>query len=232
MLPDAKTVVASFFNGIDYKTLCAEDITTGNKSQVGTHSGNISTVLYDEASRTLFAGDNSGYVIQYQKSEDSASFSQLKNYWNVGIGYLYSSTLVKNLAIFGGNNNRIIAIDIDSKQVLPGSVITSFQCIRTLTPCEVSRSRTLLSVGGSRVNYSDTRTHIFEVWFDDNEDESVSTTSASSQLSPDTMTFPGVHSQDLVNVIISGLKGYVKELFSDFTRVYLGKLNELQGKCY
>ncbi|MEL6804176.1 MAG: hypothetical protein AAFO91_10380 [Bacteroidota bacterium] len=239
VLPDGKTLVAPLYNTQTslYKTLYAEDITTRNACQIGTHSGSIRTILYDQASKTLFAGNNSGHIVQYQKSEDSTSFSQLKSYGNVGLICLSSSTLVKNLAIFGGSNKSIIAIDIDSKEVVPGSVTTPFTNIYTLTPCEVSGSRTLLSVGGDSANYSDTCTDIFEMHFEGKEDEENTPTSTNASTTsgdplPEANTFPGVPSQDLVNVIISGLRGYVKELFSDFTRVYLEKLKELQGKFY
>ena len=232
VLPDGKTVVAPLYRNGSYNTLFAEDITTRNAGQIGTHSSGIYTVLYDPASRTLFAGDKSGRLSQYHKAEDSTCFSKSKGYGNVGLGYIYSCALVKGLAIFGGSNNCIIAVDAQSKQVLSGFVVTSFRFVYSLTPCEVSGSRTLLSVAGQSPGYSDTRTDIFELEFQESEDDLLSTTTiASSQPPPETMTFPGVQSQNLVNIIVSGLRGYVKELFSDFIRVYLEKLVELQGKA-
>ena len=253
VLPDGKTLVAPLYNSQNYtwKTLYAEDITTGKASQIGTHPNNITTVLYDEASKTLFAGDSSGHLIQYQK--DSASFSQLKNYGDLGLGCLRSSTLVKNLAIFGGSKKCVVAIDTKTKEVVSGPVTTAFTYVYTLTPCEVSGSRTLLSVGGATVNYSDTRTDIFQLCFGDNEDEdkknedqvekkkqnpptttTTTTKSFSTQtpppLNPKATTFPGVPSTNLVTPIICSLQGYVKGLFSDFTKVYWDRLEELQRK--
>ena len=241
VLPDGKTVVAPLYQNYKnyqqtWRTLFAEDITTGKGIQINTHLSDITTVLYDEASKSLFAGDKSGHIIQYQK--DAISFSQSKSYGNLGFGVLHSSAVVKGFAIFGGTKKCIVAIDIQSKEIFSGSVKTAFTNIHTLTPCEVSGSRSLLSVGGHTLNYSDTCTDIFEMHFEEtrNEESSLTTTSPLTTQThpelPEPTSYPGVHCQNLVNTIISSLQGYVKGLFSDFTRVYWDKLRELQGKYY
>ena len=231
VLPDEKTLVAPFSS--NPKLLYSEDITQNNPTQIGTLTNYIYTVLYDEASKTLFAGDDNGYVIQYQKAENSASFSKSKDYGNLGIGSLYSSTLVNGLAIFGGSNNSIIAIDIKTKTIY-GSVVTAYKYIYSLTPCKVSKSRTLLSVCGGNPNYSDTSTDIFQICLDSKSKNDVSQTpSVSSNDTQEIRTLPtlqSVSNQKVVDSIICGLHEYVKGLFCDFTKVYLDKLRDLQGK--
>ena len=237
VLPDGKTVVGSNYDGSGcYNKLYAEDITQCNPTQIGTHSHNIYTVLYDEASKTLFAGDANGYLIQYQKNENSSSFSKSKDYGKIGVGKIYSSTFVKGLAIFGGSNNSIIAIDTKTQTIISGSVITAFTNIYSLTPCKVSKSRTLLSVCGQTPNYSDTCTDIFEICLDSetqNDDSQTSTISKSVIEEIQTLPIvPGVSNQKMLDTIICGLHDYVKGLFCDFTKVYLDKLRDLQGKFW
>ena len=212
----------------------SEDVTQGKSTQIGTHLDNINTLMYDKASKTLFAGDESGNIIQYQKDEDSTSFSQLKNYGNVGVGKVYSSILVNGLAIFGGKNGSIIAIDISKQKIISESIATAISNIYSLTSYKVSKTKTLLSISGNQPNYSDTHTDIFELHFDTgpkgDESQGCSYSNSVNQESSTLPSLPTTNNHQVVDTIVSSLQKYLKGLFSDFTRVYLDKLRDLQSK--
>ena len=83
VLPDGKTVIGPDAQNED--KLVMEDITTKEVSEIGKHGKFIYTVLYHEESRSLLVGDHTGHVVQYQKKEDSNSFTKVKDYGDVGI---------------------------------------------------------------------------------------------------------------------------------------------------
>ena len=232
VIQEGKTIVGPILTGnYSCTTLVSEDVTQGKSTQIGTHLDNINTLMYDKASKTLFAGDESGNIIQYQKNEDSTSFSQLKNYGNVGVGKVYSSILVDSVAIFGGSNKTIVAIDTKTQEKLTGSLATAISNIYSLTSYKVSKTKTLLSISGNQPNYSDTHTDIFELHFhsEPRDQESQINTSTES-IYHKTTTFPTANNHQVVDTIVSSLQKYLKGLFSDFTRVYLDKLRDLQSK--
>lgn len=141
-----------------------EDITLNNPTQVGLHSKRINTVLYDDHSSTLFAGGEDGKVVQYKKSEQSNVFTLVKDYKNVGLGYVFSSTKIGDFVAFGGSKGSVALIDISGRTKCKGSIKTGFGSIRSLTGCGFSTSKkALLSISGRNPEFSGECTDIYEV---------------------------------------------------------------------
>ena len=149
VLPDAKTVVGVDFS--DRKKLMIEDITLRNPRQIGTHGDCIETVLFDSLTRSLLVGDVNGHVRQYKKEKES--FTMVKDYGDVGVGVVYSSTQVGRYAIFGGDKNSLVAIDVSEQRVCAGYLKSSFEWTFSLQICEGVGSNVYLSLGGEYAKY-------------------------------------------------------------------------------
>ena len=161
LLPDRRTIVGA--DGSDPKKLIFEDITRGNPKQIGKHTGFIYTILFDSVTQTLLVGDGNGHVKQYQKREkskffgllkDSVSFTLLKDYGKIIKGWVYSSVQVGALAIFGGTNRSIVAIDISNQQLCEGVLRSPFEHTFSFEVCHSDNSNLHLSIGGVNSNYS------------------------------------------------------------------------------
>ena len=150
VLPDGKTIVGA--DGSDSEKLIVEDITEGNPKQIGTHGDFIQTVLFDSVTQSLLVGDFDGHVKQYKKVDQS--FTMVKDYGNVGVGDVVSSTQVGQFAIFGGYKRFLVAIDISEQRVFPGHLKSPFKYTYSLQVCESEGSSVYLSMGGSSPEYS------------------------------------------------------------------------------
>ena len=159
VLPDAKTVVGA--DGSDREKLIVEDITQGNLRQIGRHGVLIYTVLFDNHTQSLLVGDYNGHVKQYKKVNQS--FTMVKDYGNVGVGVVCSSTQVGRLGIFGGNNRSLIAIDIAEQRVCPGFLKSPFWWTYSLQVCEGAGSKVYLSQGGDDPDYSSDASDFLDV---------------------------------------------------------------------
>ena len=150
VLPDGKTVVGA--DGSDFEKLLIEDITQGNPTQIRTHDGVISTVLFDSLTQSLLVGDDKAHVKQYKK--ENQSFTMVKDYGDVGAYEVFSSTQVGRFAFFGGDFNSLVAIDILGQRVYAGRLESSLKCTYSLQICEGVGSNVFLSLGGSDPKYS------------------------------------------------------------------------------
>ena len=161
VLPDAKTIIG--VNSSYPNKLMMEDITKGNPTKIVKHSHEILTLLFDSMTETLLVGDTSGQVKQYKKRkksnfcgllEDSDSFKLLKDYGDVGVGWILSSAQVGPLAIFGGKQNSIVAINILEQRLCEGFIESPFRDTLSLQVCQGVDSNVYLSVGGEYPDYS------------------------------------------------------------------------------
>ena len=234
-MPDGKTIVGR--DASNEKKLVAEDITSNAITNIGTLTSSIYTVLYDPKTRSLFAGDYNGHLHQYQKAKDTTSFVLVKDHGDIGLGELRSSALIGSVAIFGGSNSCLVAVDVPSKEVFTGTFKTAFRDIYSLQACEVSKSSTLLSVGGYDPSYSSSVTDILEV--ETQEDIPGNTISTKTEKShptqkvvPDPVPVPVPHpqySQSMVRSLLSDVFAYVDVLFRNFTRHYEARLSQKKG---
>jgi hypothetical protein len=164
ILPDGKTIIgAKAENG---QNLICEDITKndGNAfSQISMHRGNIAAIFYNALSKSLFVADCKGVVIEYQENENNLSWTQTKNYGNLGIKDIISVDQIGDIMIFGGYGSYLIkAINTTNKKLLDGTVKTAICNIRSLKVCELPDNKIYLSVCGVNANYSGNQTDIYD----------------------------------------------------------------------
>ena len=232
-MPDGKTIV-----GRDYsnsKSLVSEDITNNTSSQIGTLSSSIYSVIFDPKTRSLFAGDASGCLHMYQKSTDSDSFTLVKDFGNIGIGEIWSSTFVNDLAFFGGYNTYSLrAVMISEQRLVEGTLKTAFKNICSLETIKISKKQVLLSVAGYGPSYSSTSSDIYRVEASPEETQSEPETSQNESISQMETRRPGhsSFSEEIMLTLLSKVLAYVETLFREFTKQSKQNEKQVKGKYW
>ena len=152
VLPDSRTIV-----GLDAETgstLVTEDIITNKSTTFGIHENFIYTLLYDKMTKSLFADDGRGYVIQYKKRSKNHPFCLVKNYGYLGIGSILSCAQVGGFAFFGGENYSIVAINIRERGLCEGFLKSPFWDSFSLQVCHGLDQKVYLSILGNDRSYS------------------------------------------------------------------------------
>jgi hypothetical protein len=163
VLPDGKTIFGEEYG--NSSMLISEDISKNESDaciEVDKRGKTICTLFYDEVSESLFAGGWDEKLGQYKKSKDSQSWTMVKDYGNMGIGWIYSVAQIGNLLIFGGNHTKLIAIDGVNQRQLEGGVDTAIGLVFSLQVCELPDEEMYLSVNGENISYSDDKTDLFD----------------------------------------------------------------------
>lgn len=161
VLPNGRNIVG--VNGENERTLIIEDIILNKTTTFGELEGVIYTLLYDKTTETLFAGDYSGHIKQYKKSNNTDTFTLVKDYRNVAIGAVYSSALVGGFAFFGGKNHTLIAINILERRLCKGKIKGAFDRTHSLQVCHSHSNKFYLSLGGSDPKYLSTNSDLLDV---------------------------------------------------------------------
>ena len=149
--------------GINGMTLTLENIVTNKASTFGNHEGIVKTLLYDEVTGSLFAGDYSGHIKQYKRGHGHSNFTLLKDYGDVGIDYIISSAQVGRLAFFGGRNHSIVAINISERRVYKDTISSPFFCTFCFQVCHGLNDKVYLSVGGCVPEFSPSVSDLLDV---------------------------------------------------------------------
>jgi hypothetical protein len=103
-------------------------------------------------------------VIQYKFDPNKKTFTLLKDYGDLGISYVRSSTRVNNLIIFGGYSYSFRVIDYEKMTIVGEKYDTAIDVITSLSICNVSPTQTLLSITGySSTNYTNTQTDLLDI---------------------------------------------------------------------
>ena len=161
VLHNGRTIVGVELN--TKKTLVNEDITTSKAVSFGKHEGRIQTLLYDEGSGSLFTGDCSGRIKQYKRGSSTHAFSLVKDYGNLGIEIVFSSAQVGGLALFGGSNHSLVAINIHERTLCEGQIKSPFYHTFSLQVCQGVGQKKYLSLGGTKSNYSSSVSDFLDV---------------------------------------------------------------------
>ena len=167
VLPDHKTVI-----GLDqtWKRLVIDNITDPDFEPVtfGNHKKDINTLVYIEKSKMLLVGGDDNIVVQYKivsgHDQAKASGAVVKKYTEIKIGDITSSAAIGHLAFFGGYDTSLVKIiDTLDHRPLEGVYKTAIQRIWSMKICRVSAEQVLLSIAGSRPNYTEAQTDILDI---------------------------------------------------------------------
>ena len=167
VLPGGKTIVGVNPKSLDtlntLNALIVEDITTGKVASFGKHRGDINTLLYDEGTGSLFAGNSRGGIVQYKRSSSHSNFSLLKDYGDVGTRGVYSFAQVGRFAVFGCCKYSLVAIDILERRLCITKITSPFDNTFTLQVCQGLSNKVYLSIGGFFPKYSSRVSDLLDV---------------------------------------------------------------------
>ena len=107
-------------------------------------------------------GESNGCLSQYGRNP-SGDFKKHKDYGNVGVGEVSAIDWSWNFAVVGGRNGKISLIDIKNRQVIQKGIQTAIANIYSLKFCRISQSEMHLAAGGLGMNYSFSKTDLFDV---------------------------------------------------------------------
>ena len=160
-MPDSKTIVG--VNSKSPNTLITEDITTNKAVSIGKLKGVIYTLLYDKVTETVFAGDEWGHIKQYRRGDSNYGFSLVKDYGYTGIDILYSCAQVGEFAFFAGQENSIIAINIQERRLCRDKIQSPFRRTFSLEVCSTVDQQVYLSLGGYNLCFYYTVSDLLDV---------------------------------------------------------------------
>ena len=146
----------------DMRRILVEDLSTGASFRFGENLGRISTLFFDQDSRTLLAGDFDGHLVEYDLDLQKMEGRTTKKHGDLEMGSIYSSFGSMGLVFFGGQYN-VRVYDLASKKMLPGSIETAIHYIYSLRVCVVDKSRVYLVAGGINPKYSSTRSDLYDL---------------------------------------------------------------------
>ena len=132
----------------------------------GQHDNKINTVLVMQKHQSVFASDYNGNVIQYRLDHAGGTPTIVKNYGDIGIGWVSSSVAGRNLALFGGRYSRLVVIAADMQQMVTKKIPVASGNIKSLSMCKShvsnKKRRMLLAVCGIGADYSNRRSDLLD----------------------------------------------------------------------
>ena len=164
VLDDGKHVIG--VDGRDLSKLIIENVEDGSTVEFeGSNSSYnyITTLVYDEKTGFLYSGDYFGNLRKYKIDITSKTCEKVRNYGDLGIGWITSSHRFLDLVFFGGNKRKIRVLDLSTGDLLAGSLETSIKRVYFLQVCVRSYDEIYLTVSGERPNYSKDKTDLFDV---------------------------------------------------------------------
>ena len=173
ILNDQKTLVGVEYNyNEEHSKIVIEDITNTNPHYVPVKfpigQGEINTILIDEDRNCMFIGCKNGILVQYCIDINGYSRKVIKNYDDLGIGCIYSSLKIGNIAVFGGSRSSLAFIDIDNRQNLGIISDLAVYWIRSIKLCQVKKNKKseykmLMTVTGRYYDYSSSKTDVLDI---------------------------------------------------------------------
>lgn len=159
ILSDNNTIVG--VDSEEQNLLMMEDITDEiTHTCIGTHQEQIKTISINESRDRIIIGEHDGHATQYQMTDGYWSIE--KEYGYIQVGKIMSSTIFGNLAVIGGNKNKIRLIDLKKKEFVEKPIETAIELVYSPHLCLDSRS-VILTVGGLTPNYSKNKSDLFDV---------------------------------------------------------------------
>jgi hypothetical protein len=194
-------------------------------------------------------GDKQGRVIEYQEGSNKETWTKVKDYGDLGIGWIVSVDQIEDVLVFGGYETYSIrAIDSVNKTLLSGTLKTAFEDIYSLQVCELPKNKVFLSVCGGNPDYLNNQTDIFDAkelarkfnfQFQRNlksssleEDKNVQQFSEKSEIQTLNQTSCGCDTRKDMGILLSKMAEYFylfrKMIFSDFDK----KLEKILSKSF
>ena len=116
----------------------------------------------------MFIGNRDGILVLYSLDVNGYSRKILKAYRDLGIGRIYSSLKIGNIAVFGGDDSSVALIDIDKRQNLGIISDLAVHKIYSIKLCKVKKNnksdvKLLLTATGKNYDYSSSKTDVLDI---------------------------------------------------------------------
>ena len=164
VLDDAKHVIG--IDPTDGGNVIIENVKNGKAGKFGwsaSFQNYIITMVYDEDKEFLYTAVVEGRLYKYKVNTSSKTGQKIKEYGDLGIGHIGSSHRFMNFVFFGGKERKIRILDLSTGELLQGHLETSVGWTRSLQVCVKSHSEIYLAVSGSKIDYSNDRTDLFDL---------------------------------------------------------------------
>ena len=106
-------------------------------------------------------GDESGTVTQYGEMSSEKEWKKVTEY-NLEVGKVQTGILLGKLAVFGGNNGKVQILDFLLRH-MHSPEESAVRDIHSLEVCKVSKTLTVLAVGGNYPDYSESKTDLLDI---------------------------------------------------------------------
>ena len=119
--------------------------------------GRIYTILINEENLSLLVGGSDGRLLQKSFNFQGNLGKILKDYGDLGIGRIYSSCLLGNIAVFGGYNYKLAFINTQKREFMGYSFDLAPEYIYSIELCWVQNKpqpKALLTVSGENYDYN------------------------------------------------------------------------------
>lgn len=157
---DGNHVIAP--DATDMRRLRVENLTTNSSFCFGMHHKIVQTLIFDEDSRSLFAGDFNGHLVQYDLDLEAQTGGKVKDYGDLNINSIRSSFRFTGFVFFGGKS-AFRVLDLCSMEMLNGHIESAIKQIQSLQVCAVDRSRIFLAAIGFESHYSSYNSDLFDL---------------------------------------------------------------------
>ena len=119
--------------------------------------GEITTILLDEKNLSLLIGDGDGRLLQMSFNFQGNFGKIFKDYGDLGLGWIYYSCLLRDIAVFGGENGKLAFINTRQQKFMGYSFDLAPEIIYSIELCWIqnkSQPKALLMVSGDYYDYN------------------------------------------------------------------------------
>lgn len=157
ILPDEKTLVGRGKSG------CLQfEVVPGKEAVVEIDQGEAHTMVFNPSLNSLLVGYGTRRVSQFEKDSSGVLKKQM-DYKHIGVGWVQASDCSGDIAVVGGSEGKITFIHMRRREVLQRGVQTALANIESLQFCRVSQTEMHLVVSGFDLDYSNSKTDLFDV---------------------------------------------------------------------
>ena len=152
--------------GIDrdeFKRVKQETIQKHHSKCFGEQESNIQNVLFHKSSESLMVSGSAKKVVQLKKNETTYLWEEIKDFGDLGLKHVFSSTQIGHLAFFGGFNGCFRVINVKTGEIVGSPFRTAVKSIYTMETCVASDSKVYLSVGGEKAKETAGLSDFFDI---------------------------------------------------------------------
>lgn len=126
----------------------------------GAHDGTINALVATPDERSLLAGDESGFLIQYSLTGNLGSFEH--HYGHLSIGRVISGDVLGGLMVFGGDSFKLRFVDVAERGLVDVALSTLPRVVCSVKICRI-RDRVMLTTAGQKVMTSKFNSDLIEI---------------------------------------------------------------------